>query len=277
MAEINEALRSSARSEKRREYDAVAGQPPRPARDPTDSSSSRAMCPSVWRERRSVRRRAALWSSADTAAGRSARSSATDPEFLEWLVRVPAGRQLPRRDRQVVRADAALSSQLVDRASRVAPAMLMLWTRPSAIAMLSQRGAAMGDERQRDAGDGHHARDHPGVDQELEHDHRGHARRRRRRRRGDSLRQPMTRTRQIKPINSRKTTMPPTNPSSSSRTAKAKSVDWTGRKSELDWLPLVSPFPKIPPDPTAIWDCRACQPAPVVSAVGSRNESTRRR
>src|SRR6185369_14525576 len=38
-----------------------------------------------------------------------------------------------------------------------------------------QRGAAVADERQRDAGDGHHADDHPDVDDELEEQPRADA------------------------------------------------------------------------------------------------------
>ena len=57
--------------------------------------------------------------------------------------------------------------------------------------------------------------------------------------------------------------MPPTKPSASSSTANAKSVDWTGRKLALAWEPFCKPSPKMPPEPTAIWDWSACQPAPL--------------
>ena len=53
--------------------------------------------------------------------------------------------------------------------------MLMLWRMPSPIGHADQRRAAVGDERQRDAGDRHDPDDHPDVDEELEQDHRGEA------------------------------------------------------------------------------------------------------
>ena len=50
------------------------------------------------------------------------------------------------------------------------------------------------------------------------------------------------------------TTTTPTNPCSSAKAEKMKSVCGTGRKRSWVWVPLVTPFPNIPPAPTAIWD-----------------------
>ena len=49
------------------------------------------------------------------------------------------------------------------------------------------------------------------------------------------------------------TSIAPRKPSSSASSANTKSVVWTGRKSPTVWVPFVSPLPKNPPDPTAIW------------------------
>ena len=71
---------------------------------------------------------------------------------------------------------------------------------------------------------------------------------------GSRDRQPATSTRHSNSAKSTNRTRPPTNPSSSASTENTKSVVWTGRKSPCAWVPLVSPRPNHPPEPTAIWD-----------------------
>ena len=46
----------------------------------------------------------------------------------------------------------------------------------------------------------------------------------------------------------------PTNPNSSARIEKIKSVVLSGRKSSWPWLPFSQPFPNKPPEPMAIFD-----------------------
>jgi hypothetical protein len=46
----------------------------------------------------------------------------------------------------------------------------------------------------------------------------------------------------------------PTNPHSSAKAAKIKSVLYSGRKLSRDCVPKPTPFPYKPPDPTAIVD-----------------------
>ena len=47
----------------------------------------------------------------------------------------------------------------------------------------------------------------------------------------------------------------PINPNSSPKAEKIKSVWFSGRKSNFDWVPFIYPFPNSPPDPSAIFDC----------------------
>ena len=47
----------------------------------------------------------------------------------------------------------------------------------------------------------------------------------------------------------------PTKPISSEIKVNTKSVCFSGKKSNLLWLPVKNPFPSIPPEPIAIFDC----------------------
>ena len=69
--------------------------------------------------------------------------------------------------------------------------------------------------------------------------------------------------------------MPPMKPSSSARIAKTKSVVWTGRKPPWVCVPFVRPLPIQPPEPTAICAWYSWKPAPWMSGLVSRNESSR--
>ena len=48
----------------------------------------------------------------------------------------------------------------------------------------------------------------------------------------------------------------PRNPNSSPKAEKIKSVECSGTKPSFDCVPLNKPFPKNPPDPRAILDCK---------------------
>src|SRR6056297_227602 len=48
---------------------------------------------------------------------------------------------------------------------------------------------------------------------------------------------------------------PPTNPNSSAKVVKMKSVCFSGRKFNRDCVPCMKPLPVHPPDPSAILDC----------------------
>lgn len=92
MAEVNEAHGVLRDPEKRAKYDGwLVSHRDRRASDRfiRSNGDSRTAPPA----RRSGHPRAAWSTSVATAAGRSGKSSALTPEFLEWLMHVPAGRR----------------------------------------------------------------------------------------------------------------------------------------------------------------------------------------
>ena len=119
-----------------------------------------------------------------------------DRDFLEWLERMPAGRQYQRE----IAGDPADAGPAKSRGpSPRLPALAHGDALEDAQAEgdAHQRRAAVGDERQRDARDGHDPEDHADVDQDLEEQHRRPRLRRTPGRRDPSTRQPTSRTRQM--------------------------------------------------------------------------------